>query len=318
MREYGKIFSAIWRSNDFRALSEDGQKMAMYLLTSQHATMIGCYYLPYGYIAEDMGWEDMARVEAAMADCIDLGFAQRDPVSRFVFVSKWLKWNPFENPNVAKSANRTFEMVPAALRYHVAQAILQHCPKHIGEEATALYLAIEPTEIPKVEPKLKTVKTVKAAPAPAPADKPAEAPTTAQKAAATKAAATEAKAAETWEAYKREFRLRYNGTNPVRNAMVNTLMAKFVDRVGKERAPHVAAFFVRHNQAFYVRSMHAVNALHANAETLCAEWERGRAVTQTEAREADRRQTSTGFLASQLVDEPTAPFGDVIDMETTP
>jgi hypothetical protein len=313
MREYGKIFCAIWRSNDFRSMTEDGQKMAMYLLSSGHANLFGCYYLPHGYIAEDLGWDALPRLVSALDDCIAAGFAEFDNLSRFVYVTKWMEWQPFENPNVAKAAGKLIDQIPPVLRYRVAQDVLTLCAKHLGEELTAKFKAIEP---PKVQP---------VTPAPAPVvlqavteqASSAKTRTPAVKAAETKAANVESKTAATWASYERAYKQRYDGTPPVRNAMVNSLLAKFVDRIGTEEAPLVAAFFVFHNKQFYVACGHAVNALLSNAETLRTEWFNGKTVTTQEAREADRRQSSTAFLARQLREQGSGDdeLGGVVDME---
>lgn len=79
------------------------------------------------------------------------------------------------------------------------------------------------------------------------------------------------KTGETWKRYADAYHNRYN-VDPVRNARVNGQMAKFVDCVGAEEAPHIAAFYVNHNNGFYVTKMHAVGILLVDAEKIRTEW----------------------------------------------
>lgn len=320
MREYGKIFSALWRSNDFRALTEDGQKMVMYLLTSGHANLIGCYYLPYGYISEDVGWPDMGRVAAAMDDCMAHEFCVYENVSRFVFVTKWMKWNPFENPKVAISAGKTFERVPPALRYAVARAALEHCPKHLGHELTDRFEAIEPAELPVIKLATKPALATIAAPRSMPPQPDVEAPMMpAEKAAKTRAANADVKTSATWAAYTEAYLRLYPGVKPLRDAKANAQMLQFVQRVGADDAPQIAAFFVTSKWALAVNARHPVDLLLKFADKFRGEAMAGIQTNGHAAQQADRRESSTGYLARQLAEQQRADEGDepggVVDME---
>jgi Transcription initiation factor TFIID, subunit TAF6 (also component of histone acetyltransferase SAGA) len=81
-----------------------------------------------------------------------------------------------------------------------------------------------------------------------------------------------------WEAYARAYQDRY-GVAPVRNAKVNGQLAHLLTRLGADEAPAVAAFFVRHNNRYYVQKAHSVDCLLADAEKLRTEWATGRRVT---------------------------------------
>lgn len=115
---------------------------------------------------------------------------------------------------------------------------------------------------------------------------------------------------ETWEAYSAAYLARY-GTEPVRNAKINGQMAQFVGRVGATEAPAVAAFYVGHQNSYYVRKMHSVDALLSDAEKLRTEWFTNRRVTNTQAQMADRTQTNLGSFQA-LIDKANA-AKDVID-----
>lgn len=103
----------------------------------------------------------------------------------------------------------------------------------------------------------------------------------------------------TWRAYATAYWKRYQ-SEPVRNATTNGQMAKFVERIGREEAPHVAAHFLRSNNRYYVQCGHAVRVLLQDAEKLRTEWVTGRQVTETAARQADRTAGTADALNTYL------------------
>jgi len=111
MRDYGKVFSAIWASNSFRSLSEDGRTLVMYLLTCPHGTIAGAFRLPDGYACEDLQWSS-ERVSKGFAELLDKGFANRCETTKWVWIIKHFEWNPLENPNQRKAALKVATLVP--------------------------------------------------------------------------------------------------------------------------------------------------------------------------------------------------------------
>lgn len=90
-----------------------------------------------------------------------------------------------------------------------------------------------------------------------------------------------------WRAYEDAFEKRY-GSKPPGNRTSMGQLSQFVQRIPRESAPAVAAFYLTHNDAFYVRTMHPVGMLLKNAEKLYTEWQTGQRVTATSARQADK------------------------------
>jgi hypothetical protein len=111
MRDYGKVFCAIWASDDFRSLPEDGRMLALYLLTCQHCTAVGAFRLPDAYAADDLQWT-AERVSKGFVELSRNGFATRDERTKWVFIPKFLDWNKIENPNQAKSAAKLIDQIP--------------------------------------------------------------------------------------------------------------------------------------------------------------------------------------------------------------
>lgn len=112
MREYGRIHCAFWTSTDIQSMSEDGRWLAMYLLSSQHTTMIGAFRLPDGYVCEDLKWS-AGRVSKGFAELFQKGFANRCETTKWVWIRKFLQWNPPENPNQWKAAKKLATQIPA-------------------------------------------------------------------------------------------------------------------------------------------------------------------------------------------------------------
>lgn len=58
MRDYSKVAPTFWTGQTGRQIKEAGQEaviVALYLMTSPHANMLGLYYCPLAYIANDTG-----------------------------------------------------------------------------------------------------------------------------------------------------------------------------------------------------------------------------------------------------------------------
>ena len=92
----------------------------------------------------------------------------------------------------------------------------------------------------------------------------------------------------TWTAYSTAYANRY-GVAPLRNAKVNSAIKGFVQRIGHEESPAVAAYYVSSvNDSFVVRQMHDTGLLLKSAEGYRTQWATGRAVTTTAARQADQ------------------------------
>jgi uncharacterized protein YdaU (DUF1376 family) len=101
------------------------------------------------------------------------------------------------------------------------------------------------------------------------------------------ASAEAAPTAATWEAYAGAYHDRY-GVEPIRNAKVNGQLSQFIDRIPREEAPLVAAYFVTSNRSLYVSARHCVDLLLRDAEGVRTEWATGRSVTETQARQMDK------------------------------
>lgn len=100
---------------------------------------------------------------------------------------------------------------------------------------------------------------------------------------------------DTWFAYEEAFLERY-GTVPARNVTVNSQLKKFMQRIGERNAPHIARFYVSHNDYFYCKKMHPVGIMLSDSEKLYAEWKTGKQITSSQAKNLEKESN----LKSQL------------------
>lgn len=127
MRDYGRVYSKFWSSDDIRELTEDGRLLALYLLTCAHGTLAGVCHLPLGYVAEDVQWT-FERVAKGFDELLVKGFAKRCERTKWVWVCKYLTWNPPENPNQLKAARKIACNLPekCGFRTEFQHAFKQH------------------------------------------------------------------------------------------------------------------------------------------------------------------------------------------------
>lgn len=114
----------------------------------------------------------------------------------------------------------------------------------------------------------------------------------------------EVKTTPVWQSFAEAYRVRY-GTEPTRNSTENAAMARFITLVPFEDAPSIAAFYVRHNKAWYVSHQHSVKFLMQDAAGLRTQWLAGQSTTETEARQTDRT-AATGNAFAPLIAEAEA------------
>lgn len=307
MRDYGRVYSSFWQSQDIRALSEDGRTMAIYLMTCPHANLIGCFRLPDAYAAEDLQWSS-ERVREGFADIEAKGFVTRDEGSKWLLIHKYLKWNAFENGNVAIAASKAFDQVPSIPVKALLAAALLEFGCHLKEPfANHLRTLVEPFANPEPDPEPEPepilnqnqslnqnpTSTLFAAPPAEDAAEPAKR--------APKKPKEPAPSAETWDAYAAAYRDRYNA-DPVRNATVNGQLAQLVGRLGADEAPQVAAWYVGHQNRFYVGAGHSVGVLLKDCEKLRTEWATGRQGTVAQAIQADKTQSNFNAFAPLIAE----------------
>jgi hypothetical protein len=304
MRDYGKVFSAIWESATFRELSEDGRTLVMYLLTCTHGTLAGVFRLPDGYVCEDVQWGS-ERVSKGFIELSEKGFATRDPASKWVWVIKHFEWNSLENPNQCKAAAKIVGKVPDEcvwkreyMRVCGALMGLEVAPDPKPSETVTQPLSNQYLELELYQ---KQQQEQKQDEPPSGGPEPVKPIATRRARAAKIGGEASPVGAGTWNAYSTAYFDRY-GSQPVRNAKVNALIAQLVARLGADEAPRVASFYVMHNGRNYVQATHTVDLLVRDAEGLRTQWAQGRQTTHAEAALADRTQANASAFGPLIAE----------------
>lgn len=94
-----------------------------------------------------------------------------------------------------------------------------------------------------------------------------------------------------WLSYSSAYVQRY-GTQPVRNAKINSQISQLVKRLGEE-ASLVAEFYVYNvNERFVVQKLHPFGLLLSSAESYRTQWATGRSITSTRAQQIDSTQAN--------------------------
>lgn len=121
---YSKIDSKFWSDEKIAQMSVDARYLMLYLLTTPHRNLFGCYKLPKAYALEDTGIPEK-RFAAAWKELIKSGIIAYDEKTKTVLVSNFLKYNPIDGPKqVAGAIARLAELPRTELLRKVA-SILQ-------------------------------------------------------------------------------------------------------------------------------------------------------------------------------------------------
>ena len=304
MYSYGRVFSTFWVSGSGKILRGDAeaQLVALYLMSSPHANMIGVFHCPLIYIAHEVGLT-IGGATKALQRLSEGGFCTYEAPSEHVYVRRFASFQIGDElkaaDNRVKNIRELVSSIPSvslkimflrdyADRFHL---------KNLLDEVLKTEKNLSPSEAPP-KPALTTASTTALTTATAstpsgdlrenPTDDGKQArPASVISTAARKSRATVAPSSEAWEAYAAAYQRRY-GADPVRNATINGQLANFVKRLGQEEAPQVAAFYLGHAGRVYVQAMHPLNLLVRDAEKLRTEWATGHIQTETKARNTDR------------------------------
>jgi hypothetical protein len=296
-RDYGKVAPGFWTGKTGKALKAKGPEaviVALYLVTCQHANMLGLYYLSKTYIAVDtpLGFEGACK---GLLGACEAGFCRYDEDSEVVWVVEMAEYQIADQldakDNRCKGVQREYDALPEnpfltpfyerySSAFHMTGMRGQPVKKERALKAPRKPLRSQEQEQEQEQEQKQEHDQeqeggggrLRSAPR------------------------TKSAGAVAFDSYSAAYRARY-GVDPVSNVKVRSQFAKLVDRIGADEAPQVAAWFVSHNNSYYVSRGHSVDGLLSDAEKLRTEWATGRQLTQTQATQADKTQTNLSAFA---------------------
>lgn len=123
-RDYGKIESGFWTNPRVRALSEDAQRLLLYLFTNKHSTGSSAYMVSMGYMTDDLSWTP-ERINKAFDELAVKPHVLRDHKSNVVFIPGWWDHNKPENPKVAGFVTKNLLALPdCSLKHRAIQGLV--------------------------------------------------------------------------------------------------------------------------------------------------------------------------------------------------
>jgi len=155
VRQYGRIETAIWQNPKFRSLSDEAQRLYLYLIACPHGNLVGCFVLHDGYMMADLNW-DQNRVRKHVSELVSKGMIERDETTFVTRILGWWGHNSIDNSKSALGAMRVLLSLPKCrVRDEAYQSLIGIGNKYVDEYrdqyASVFAFSSEPPE-PDQEP----------------------------------------------------------------------------------------------------------------------------------------------------------------------
>jgi hypothetical protein len=124
VREFSKVNPQLWGKKQFKSLSTEGKLAMLYFLTCRHQTSAGCYQLPDGYAAADLGWV-METYVAARKEVEAAELILFDEEVSEIFIVGWFANNPVTNEKHKMGCSRLIESMESEKIHDAAQAEME-------------------------------------------------------------------------------------------------------------------------------------------------------------------------------------------------
>lgn len=111
MREFGIIHVGYWEWCTRKQVSDTARSLGAYLLSNRHGNSLGCYRLPREYVSADMGYS-VDRVSRGCRELEKHGLIYFCNETKFLFLRKFLKYNPPQNNSHAKGVLKCAKSIP--------------------------------------------------------------------------------------------------------------------------------------------------------------------------------------------------------------
>jgi hypothetical protein len=128
MAKYQRVSPRFWQDPKVRRWPDHQKLLGSYLLTCPHRTSEGLFWLPHGYVAQDLGWS-IERVSEGYSGLIEAGFCAYDDTSETVLLCNALKYEAPAGPKQIQGAiTRLSEVPPTPLFAQLRDAAATHAP----------------------------------------------------------------------------------------------------------------------------------------------------------------------------------------------
>jgi hypothetical protein len=129
MAKYQRVSPRFWQDPKVRRWGDQQKLLGQYFLTCPHRTTEGLFWLPRGYVAQDLGW-GIDTVFAVLASLIEAGFVAYDDASETVFLCKALKYEAPAGPKQIQGAiTRLADVPPTPLFAQLRDAAAKYAPE---------------------------------------------------------------------------------------------------------------------------------------------------------------------------------------------
>lgn len=117
-----------WESKEAAAWPDNMKLLAAYLVATPHILPVGAGRLPIGYVSEDLGWDSKKAISTIRA-LGEANFLRYDEVSKWVWVVRYLLFNPFKSKTEARDAVKAVRVVGERLSFYQEFVATMH---HVG------------------------------------------------------------------------------------------------------------------------------------------------------------------------------------------
>jgi hypothetical protein len=128
MAKFQRVYVRFWQDPKVRGWADHQKLLGAYLLTCPHRTSEGLFWLPHGYVAQDLGWS-IERVWEGYSGLEEAGFCVYDDTSETVLLCKALKYEAPAGPKQIQGAiTRLAEVPPSPLFAQLRDAAEKYAP----------------------------------------------------------------------------------------------------------------------------------------------------------------------------------------------
>lgn len=112
MAKFHRVFTRFWQDPKVRQWPDHEKLLGAYLLTCPHRTSEGLFWLPHGYVAQDLGWS-IERVSEGYSGLEAAEFCAYDDTTETVLLRKALKYEAPAGPKQIQGAISRLAEVPS-------------------------------------------------------------------------------------------------------------------------------------------------------------------------------------------------------------